>query len=241
LTLNFLLIDRLRRFAKQLTELAKKSTWKTRIDIKGNDEISLVANNVNMLLELIESQVEGLNALSMTDALTGLANRRGFDLRLAQEYSRERRNGKPLALLVLDVDHFKQYNDHYGHPAGDVVLQALADILRRSKGRASDLAVRLGGEEFGILLPESDIKGAQIVARHIHHLLHEANIEHTASHVETRLTVSIGIAIAHDETLDMFIQRADQALYQAKHSGRNCTFNAEEQKPLSTQSSQHNE
>jgi diguanylate cyclase (GGDEF)-like protein len=230
LTLNFLLIDRLRRFAKQLVELAKKSTWNTRIDIQGNDELGLVATNVNKLLALIESQVEGLNALSMTDALTGLSNRRAFDIRLAQEYSREQRNGKPLALLVLDVDHFKQYNDHYGHPAGDTVLQALADILRRSKGRISDLAVRLGGEEFGILLPESDIKGAKIVAEHIHRLLREANIEHTASLVEPRLTVSIGIAIAHEETIEEFVQRADQALYQAKREGRNRSCNAEESK-----------
>lgn len=228
LTLNYLLIDRLRRFARQLVDLAKKSTWHSRINIKGNDELGLVATNVNKLLALIESQVEGLNALSMTDALTGLANRRAFDLRLAQEYSREQRNGKPLALLVLDVDHFKQYNDHYGHPAGDLVLQSLADILRRSKGRISDLAVRLGGEEFGILLPESDIKGAQIVAEHIHRLLREANIEHSASLVEPRLTVSIGIAIAHEETLQEFVQRADQALYQAKRQGRNRACSAEE-------------
>ncbi len=228
LTLNFLLIDRLRRFAKQLVELAKKSTWNTRIDIKGDDELGLVATNVNKLLALIESQVAGLNALSMTDALTGLANRRAFDIRLAQEYSREQRNGKPLALLVLDVDHFKQYNDHYGHPAGDAVLQALAEILRRSKGRISDLAVRLGGEEFGILLPESDINGAKIVADHIHQLLREANIAHIASPVENRLTVSIGFAIAHDEALEVFVRRADQALYRAKHQGRNCSCNAEE-------------
>lgn len=228
LTLNFLLIDRLRRFAKQLIELAKKSTWHTRIDIKGNDELGLLAANVNKLLEIIESQVEGLKALSMTDALTGLANRRAFDIRLAQEYSREQRNGKPLALLVLDVDHFKQYNDHYGHPAGDIVLQALADILRSSKWRVSDLAVRLGGEEFGILLPETDIKGAQKVADHIHELLRDANIAHIASLIETRLTVSIGIAIAHDETLEEFVQRADQALYHAKHQGRNRSCNAEE-------------
>lgn len=232
LTLNFLLIDRLRRFAKQLVELAKKSTWNTRIDIKGDDELGLVATNVNKLLALIESQVAGLNALSMTDALTGLANRRAFDIRLAQEYSREQRNGKPLALLVLDVDHFKQYNDHYGHPAGDAVLQALADILRRSKGRISDLAVRLGGEEFGILLPESDIKGAKIVANHIHRLLREANIAHTASPVDTRVTVSIGIAIAHEEAIEEFVQRADQALYQAKRQGRNRSCSAEEINPL---------
>lgn len=232
LTLNFLLIDRLRRFTKQLVELAKKSTWNTRIDIKGNDELGLVASKVNQLLALIETQVQGLNALSMTDALTGLSNRRAFDIRLAQEYSREQRNGKPLALLVLDVDHFKQYNDHYGHPAGDAALQALADILRRSKGRISDLAIRLGGEEFGILLPESDIKGALIVADHIHRLLREANIEHAASLVEPRLTVSIGIAIAHEETLEEFVQRADQALYQAKRQGRNRSCSAEENKTL---------
>lgn len=230
LTLHFLLIERLRRFSRQLVDLAKKSTWQTRIDIKGSDELGLVANNVNKLLAIIESQVEGLNALSMTDALTGLSNRRAFDLRLAQEYSREQRSGKPLTLLVLDVDHFKQYNDHYGHPAGDLVLQKLGQILSLAEGRASDFAARIGGEEFCILLPETGIAGARKVAEHIHQLVREANIAHTTSPITSTLTVSIGIALAHDEPLEAFVERADQALYHVKHHGRNGTYCVDENK-----------
>ena len=228
LTLHFLLIERLRRFSRQLIDLANKSTWQTRIDIKGSDELGLVAGNVNKLLAIIESQVEGLNALSMTDALTDLSNRRAFDLRLAQEYSREQRSGKPLTLLVLDVDHFKQYNDHYGHPAGDIVLQKLGQILRLAEGRASDFAARLGGEEFCILLPETGITGARKVAEHIHQLVREAEIAHATSPIAPNLTVSIGIALAHDEPLEAFVERADQALYHVKHHGRNGTYCVDE-------------
>jgi diguanylate cyclase (GGDEF)-like protein len=224
LSLHFLLINRLRRFARQLIELADKSTWQTRIHIRGGDELGNVAANVNKLLGIIESQVEGLNALSLTDALTGLWNRRAFDARLEQECARERRNATPLALLMLDVDHFKRYNDRYGHPAGDAALQALAKIFSVAAGRAADMVARLGGEEFGILLPETDGAGALRIAAHIHQLLREAQIAHADSPTSALLTVSIGVVIVRDETPLAFVQRADLALYQAKHNGRNGSF-----------------
>lgn len=221
LALHGLLVSRLRRLTGQLLELGRQSSWHTRIDVKGRDELGLLAREVNTMLGLIESQVADLTALSMTDTLTGLPNRRAFDARLALEHPREQRHDRALALLILDVDHFKPYNDRYGHPAGDAALKALAAVLRLACGRASDLAARTGGEEFAVLLPETDAKGALEIAGRIQQLLRERKIRHEASPVAPCVTVSIGIAVAGEETRDAFVQRADRALYMAKHGGRN--------------------
>ena len=228
LLLNWLLVTRLRTFSQQLLSLTQKSSWSTRISVKGRDELGVLANEVNKMLALIESQVDGLTALSMTDPLTGLPNRRAFDTRLALELARERREPRSLALLILDVDFFKRYNDHYGHPAGDLALQAFADVLRQSGQRASDLPARIGGEEFAVLLPETNSQGAMEIAERIRQLLNERNIPHKDSTVASWITVSIGIAVAKMETAEEFMKRADKALYCAKEQGRNRVSEAKE-------------
>jgi diguanylate cyclase (GGDEF)-like protein len=218
---HLLLVRRLRIFASQLVKLAEESDWQRRIRIRGHDELGLVASKVNVLLALIESQVQSLQSLSLTDALTGLANRRAFDARLALEHAREHRNERPLALLLVDVDYFKRYNDQYGHPAGDAALRAVADILRLSVSRITDLAARIGGEEFAILLPETDLGGAKALAERVRSNLQERALVHAGSSVSPCLTVSMGIAMAGSDTLAEFLSRADQALYRAKAEGRN--------------------
>lgn len=220
IAVHFLLIRRLRKFTIQLVKLARDSTWNTRINIQGGDELGILSSRVNTLLSLIESQVDSLKALTLTDALTGLANRRNFDARLALEFSRRQRSERPLALLLLDVDHFKLYNDHYGHPAGDLVLKELAQILRLSVARASDLPARIGGEEFAVLLPETDAAGATALAALIRQNLQKRCIPHADSPLAPYMTVSIGIALAGAESVDAFVSRADNALYKAKHAGR---------------------
>src|SRR5678809_1408269 len=105
-----------------------------------------------------------LSVMSQTDALTGLANRRAFDQRLAEEVSRAARHGVPVSLLIVDIDHFKAYNDHYGHPAGDACLRRVASVLRECAGRPSDLVARVGGEEFAVLLPHQGSADAMRVA-----------------------------------------------------------------------------
>jgi diguanylate cyclase (GGDEF)-like protein len=160
--------------------------------------------------------------MTLTDKLTTLPNRRAFDARLVLESARERRTGQPLALLVLDVDHFKRYNDHYGHPAGDAALQAVAEVLRSACGRAVDMAARTGGEEFAMLLPHTEMQGAVEMAQRIQQLLRHRQIPHADSPVADCLTVSIGIALSAADRPEDLVQRADQALYTAKHSGRNC-------------------
>lgn len=224
LAVDFLLTHRLRRFAKQLDALSENSKWDTRIGIGGGDELGLVARNVNKLLTLIQSQVESLNALSMIDALTGLYNRRAFNEKLAHEHGRSRRSGKLLALLILDVDHFKRYNDRYGHPAGDEVLKTLAVILNASIRNQTDFAARIGGEEFAILLPETTPSGAVETAERIRANLSERQMEHADSPVGPHITISIGIAFVGEDAIDDFVIRADRAMYKSKEEGRNRVY-----------------
>ncbi|MDP3653442.1 MAG: diguanylate cyclase [Rhodoferax sp.] len=221
LALDGLLLGRLRRFSAQLVRVRQGAAWDARIDVRGRDELGLLAGEVNTMMGLIESQMAGLTTLSMTDTLTGLPNRRAFDERLRLEFARQQRTECALALLVLDVDYFKGYNDRYGHPAGDAALQAVAQVLRQACARASDLAARTGGEEFSVLLPETDAQGAQDIARHIQLLLQAQALTHENSAVAEVVTLSIGIAIAREESAQAFVQRADRALYQAKQQGRN--------------------
>ncbi len=196
-------------------------------------------NNLNARNHELEALVEErtqalkeannkLEALSYTDALTGIANRRSFDRMLAQEWSRAQRTGTPLALIMLDVDHFKHFNDHYGHLAGDSCLQALALALTQTARRAGELVARYGGEEFVVLLPNSSGHAALETARHIQHTIGLLALPHA----ETALgivTVSLGVASLVPQKQfppNALVRQADSALYRAKQSGRNCLQSA---------------
>lgn len=164
-----------------------------------------------------------LEQLAMHDALTGLANRRCFDETLAQESGRARRSATSLALLMIDIDYFKRYNDHYGHLAGDACLQRVATMLASCTRRPPDLLARYGGEEMAVILPETDSAGAAVVARA---MLERLALEPIAHHDSpfAQVTVSIGIACASGadaDSLQSLVQRADAALYVAKDAGRN--------------------
>jgi diguanylate cyclase (GGDEF)-like protein len=172
----------------------------------------------------VKRQRDALRALILTDALTGAANRRAFDERLDAEWRRCGRTGLPVALVLVDIDHFKLYNDHYGHPAGDATLVQVAGAMRRAAGRSQDLVARYGGEEFAILLPQLDARGATGVAHRLMAELEQMGIPHAASPTAPRLTVSMGIACMvpgeHSFPADL-VQVADALLYQAKAGGRN--------------------
>jgi diguanylate cyclase (GGDEF)-like protein len=172
----------------------------------------------------VKRQRDALRALILTDALTGVANRRAFDERLEMEWRRCGRNLLAVSLLMVDIDHFKLYNDHYGHPAGDAALVQVAAAMRRAAGRSQDLVARYGGEEFVILLPQLGAQGATGVARRLMHELELLNLPHAASPTGPQLTVSIGIASmvpGEQSTPADLIQVADALLYQAKAGGRN--------------------
>jgi diguanylate cyclase (GGDEF)-like protein len=172
----------------------------------------------------VKRQADALRALTLTDPLTGVANRRAFDERLEAEWRRCARAGLPVALILADVDHFKAYNDHYGHQAGDACLVQVAAALRRGAGRTHDLVTRYGGEEFAILLPQLDAQGAEGV---VHRLLDELaglHLPHAASPTAPQVTMSMGLcslAPRDGQTADILVASADALLYQAKAGGRN--------------------
>lgn len=166
-----------------------------------------------------------LEEFSYKDGLTGVANRRMFDSTLEMEWSNARLNNQPLSVIMLDIDYFKQYNDHYGHIQGDDCLKRVAQILSATAIRSRDFCARFGGEEFVIVLPETDAIDAKKVAERCHQLIIKEQILHEKSAVSQILTMSIGVNTVTpeiDENALAFIHEVDRRLYQAKQKGRNC-------------------
>ncbi len=165
-----------------------------------------------------------LAALATTDGLTGLANRRQFDERLQEEWARATRDGTPLSLLMIDVDHFKRFNDHYGHQSGDGALRALAAILVSEALRPADLPARYGGEEFVMLLPNTDLQGCERVGDRVRSGLYELSLPHLQNRPSGIVTASIGAATARPGAAGMdcatLVAAADRAMYTAKDAGR---------------------
>lgn len=168
--------------------------------------------------KLIDLQKE-LEELSYKDGLTGVANRRRFDALMEVEWGNARRNKQPLSLVMLDIDYFKQYNDHYGHLEGDQCLKLAARLLGSAATRARDFVARFGGDEFALVLPETDEHAARKIAERCRDLFASEQIPHEGSELGTVLTVSLGTHTttpAHGDELLSFIETADRQLYQAK-------------------------
>jgi diguanylate cyclase (GGDEF)-like protein len=172
-------------------------------------------------LEAANAQLE---SLASVDGLTGIANRRSLDESLEREWRRAIRDKDTLSLLLIDIDYFKQYNDTYGHQAGDACLRSLTGAFTKVLQRPSDLAARYGGEEFALLLPHTDKAGAQRLAESVLRGVQELQISHEASAIGNTLTVSIGIATVapwQGINTSSLVAAADAALYDAKSQGRN--------------------
>jgi len=165
-----------------------------------------------------------LEELSYKDGLTGVANRRMFDSVIEKEWVEAGRSRQPLSLIILDIDYFKQYNDHYGHLQGDICLRRVAQTLLEASTRSRDFLGRFGGEEFILILPDTDAQSAASVAERCRKLILDQGIAHVRSSVSQTLTISAGVATivpsAHGERVDL-IELADKRLYQAKQKGRN--------------------
>jgi diguanylate cyclase (GGDEF)-like protein len=167
---------------------------------------------------------ERLRNESLTDVLTGLANRRSFDQRFAEMLRDCARATRPLALLMIDVDHFKAYNDAYGHQAGDDCLRAISAVLVNNASRARDLVARIGGEEMAVIMPEVDLRGALVVAERMRAAVHAVAIAQGPGAAYPVVTISVGVTASSDPaatTVHDLLGGADRALYHAKGTGRN--------------------
>lgn len=190
--------------------------------------LEAVANQTALALERVKL-IAFLENLSITDALTGIANRRHFEWRLSEEVERARRYKYPLSALLLDLDHFKQVNDNYGHQIGDIVLQQVAQRLKSSL-RRTDFLARYGGEEFVVLAPQTPAERAIILGERLRQVIAESPIT-VSDDLQIRITLSVGIAVFpdHAQNESELIGAADAALYKAKQMGRNrvCMFEPE--------------
>lgn len=173
----------------------------------------------------LEARNRELAALVHIDGLTKIANRRYFDQYINQEWKKMRRKKGCISLIFIDIDEFKLYNDFYGHQAGDECLKQVARLLAQVSQRPGDLAARYGGEEFVMLLPDTDVSGAEYIAKKIQKSLRELEIPHVRSTVSSIITCSMGVAccMVSDPVFstELFIRMADEAMYQAKTQGRN--------------------
>lgn len=190
-------------------------------------ELEHYRTNLEALVQEKTQDLENANRqllqLSRLDGLTGIANRRTFDETLDQEIRRANRNNQACGLAMIDIDFFKDYNDHYGHIEGDNSLKQVAQALRSLFPRAGDLVARYGGEEFVLILPQTDLATLKTQANRILTKIPNLKIPHLESNCSNILTVSIGVALGEPPIVnsETFIEQADQALYQAKHNGRN--------------------
>lgn len=219
-----------RKIIKRLIELDSSVLSKIKgksleLNLGGNDEISDIAKSFNLLIREIEEQKFKLKELSLTDGLTGIANRRCLDTHLTNEVNHAIKNKVPLSVLMMDVDCFKNFNDHYGHLAGDDCLKQIAQVFKESVKREDDFIARFGGEEFVLILPDTGEDGAETIANEVLRSISSTKIIHEWNSASPYISLSIGCAsfdpqepISDEELL----KRADRALYQAKENGRNC-------------------
>lgn len=224
----------LRKLTEHAARLQREEDYSLRLDLRRNDEVGVLAGSFDSMVQTIRERTEELKRaneqlrqLSLRDGLTGIPNRRMFDATLKQEWRRAMRDGTPISLILGDVDFFKDYNDAHGHLQGDQCLIAVAAVLQQQMQRPADLVARFGGEEFAVILADTDAQGAGHVAQSLRRAVMELRLEHGRSEADPCVTMSFGVASMTpqpedgDEGMDALLRRADRALYQAKNSGRN--------------------
>lgn len=185
------------------------------------DEAYRALRELQKELEAKNSELERLSSL---DGLTGIANRRIFDEFIKREWLRAARDSRSISLILIDIDHFKKYNDGYGHQGGDDCLRKVARALAATVKRPSDLVARYGGEEFGVVMPDTDREGAAKIAEALRSAIDSMNLTHEFSTTTDHVTISLGVATMPPNGTtapEELIARADEALYSAKESGRN--------------------
>ena len=221
-----------REYSDSLVVIFMTSYHSTEMEAKGlsvgaNDYIYKPVNKdvllarINLQLNLIR-KTRLLAHLAKVDGLTEIGNRRAFDEQLTREWFRAKREAKPISLILMDIDFFKQYNDTYGHPMGDKCLQKISRCLKTSFKRHSDFCFRFGGEEFAVILFDATEEGAIHLVNKMFENLHQMNIPHGQSEVSDRVTVSVGVCDSYSgcESVSELVDKTDKYLYFAKHKGR---------------------
>lgn len=234
LMLQAVVLKPLQRLTDHAARLQAEGSSSLRLGLERKDEIGVLANTLDSLVRTISERTvelqranERLTQLSLNDAMTGIANRRMFDAYLRQEWRRAMREQAPLSVMMADVDHFKRFNDTYGHQQGDMCLIGVAAVMQLHMQRPADLLARYGGEEFAVVLPDTDAEGARHMAEVLRQAVMDLRIDHATSEAATCVTLSIGVVTVipapqdGDGGMDLLLEHADQALYQAKNAGRN--------------------
>ena len=194
-------------------------------------ELIVLTEQLSRMTEELREKNHILEKLSVIDSLTDIANRRKFDDVLQHAWKRAQRQQKPISLIMLDIDNFKSYNDNYGHQKGDQVLRQVAKAIREVPKRADDLVSRYGGEEFAIILPDTPLEGAILMANKIRESIEQLQIIHGYSGIADILTVSMGVgsfSSTDEHSMEELIHKADKALYQAKKMGGNRVLSADQ-------------
>lgn len=213
--------------ARASGELMQQAVAVTPFEVPGSPRLCLIQiTDVSVAVareRLLRDQALELRSQTFSDGLTGIANRRHFDVAIEKEVRRAKRAGTPLSLMMIDIDYFKAYNDHYGHQQGDDSLIKVAAALAKMLQRPADLIARYGGEEFAVILPEMDVGHSMRMAEAMRQTIVGLQIPHAKSEQGQHVTVSIGLAAYTDEIGDIadLVGAADRALYTAKRAGRN--------------------
>jgi diguanylate cyclase (GGDEF)-like protein len=234
LMLQAVVLKPLQRLTTHAAKLQEEGDYSLRLNLGRRDEIGLLAKSLDSLVQTISDRTvelqranEQLTQLSLSDSMTGIANRRMFDVYLKQEWRRAMRERTPLSVMLADVDHFKNYNDTYGHQQGDMCLIGVAAVMQLHLQRPADLVARYGGEEFAVILPGTDAEGARHMAETLRQAVLDLRIEHSSSAAGPFVTLSIGLVTTipsqdeGDGGMELLLEQADLALYQAKDRGRN--------------------
>jgi len=249
--LNVLLQAVILRPLQKLTEhaarLQRDEDYSLRLDLRRSDEVGVLAGSFDSMVQTIRERTEELKRaneqltqLSLRDGLTGIPNRRMFDASLKQEWRRAMRDRTPISLILGDVDFFKNYNDAHGHLQGDQCLIAVAAVLQGQIQRPADLAARFGGEEFTVILADTDAEGAGHVAESLRRAVMDLHLDHGQSETSPFVTMSFGVASRipqpedGDEGIAELLEKADLAMYQAKKSGRNRVVAWSDEQPESS-------
>jgi diguanylate cyclase (GGDEF)-like protein len=220
------------------TQLQEEVMVRRRTELTLKTLVNLISqqrNDLEIMLETLmvhgdildtqwQQQIFQANVLASSDGLTHIANRRRFDEYLSNQWQKMARSYAPISIILCDIDFFKQYNDTYGHPAGDACIKQVVQALSSAIYRSTDLLARYGGEEFAAVLPQTDLKQALKVAQRMQEAIAQLNIPHRASAAGAYVTISIGIASTiplEQQSANLLLDEADRKLYDAKHSGRN--------------------